>query len=174
MLLNKLRPILEVMRGKIHSKRLHRGVKDHINHAYDKITSYIYIGANLCCGLHFQKLKRLGFAADLDLEAERIERLSPGFKDFLRLPVKDDYAPTQKQLQQGADFINRFVKAKKKIYVHCKKGHGRSPTMVAAYFISKGKGVSEAVKYIKARRPEMHLEKVQVEALKQWSKRFKN
>ena len=164
------------MKRRRHGTRLHRGVPHHIdkvNHAHDKITSYIHIGTNLCCGLHFQKLKKLGFVADLDLEAERIERLSPGFKNYLRLPVKDDYAPSQKQFEKGTDFIDKFVKAKKKIYVHCKKGHGRSPTMTAAYFIRKGKSVSNAIKYIKTCRPEIHLEKVQVEALKKWSKRFK-
>jgi len=52
-----------------------------------------------------------------------------------------------------------------KVYVHCQYGHGHSPTLVAAFLISQGKTVTEAVDTIKAARPEIHLEDVQLKAL---------
>ena len=54
----------------------------------------------------------------------------------------------------------------KKVYVHCKNGHGRAPTLVAAYLIREhGKSVDEALEIIKAGRPTIHIEDVQREAL---------
>ena len=50
-----------------------------------------------------------------------------------------------------------------------KNGHGRSPTLVAAWFISRGKTLAQAIALIKRKRPEIHLEKSQIAALKQFS-----
>lgn len=149
---------------------LYHGVSKHVTDLYDRITKYIYIGTNLCCDAHFAKLLKLGFAADLDLEAERIERPPQPFRHYLRIPIRNHHAPTQQQFKKGVAFIDKFVKAKKKIYVHCKNGHGRSPTMVAAYFVRKGKNVKEAIGFLKKRRHGMHLQKVQIEALHRWAK----
>ena len=61
----------------------------------------------------------------------------------------------------------------KKVYVHCQNGHGRAPTLVAAYFIKQGKQVEDAVNLIKDKRPAIHLEEVQKQALEEFSKRIK-
>ena len=47
----------------------------------------------------------------------------------------------------------KVIKEGKKFYVHCRFGHGRAPTMLAAYFISKGDTAEEAVKKIKPETP---------------------
>ncbi len=159
------------MPKKFASEKFYRGVRRHLVYAYDRITSEIYVGTNLCCEAHFAKLKQLGFEADLDLEAEKIERPPVKFKNYLRLPVKDHRAPSASQLWRGTAFINRFVGRGKKIYVHCKNGHGRSPTMVAAYLIRyRSMSVAQAINYVKARRRGMHLRKVQLQALRKWAK----
>jgi protein-tyrosine phosphatase len=136
---------------------------------YNKITEYIYIGTNQCCQLHFKKeLLKKGITADISLEKERID--APfGVDYYLWLPVKDHTAPTQKQLIMGVDFIEDLIKNKIKVYVHCQRGHGRAPTLVAAYLISKGKTVDEAVKYIKKKRPVIHPNTIQKNALKRFS-----
>ena len=51
------------------------------------------------------------------------------------------------------------------MYVHCKNGHGRAPTMVAAYYVSTGLSVEEAVKRIQEKRKTIHLDDSQVESL---------
>ena len=73
-------------------------------------------------------------------------------------------------MQFGADALQKLVKMKKKMYVHCKNGHGRAPTMVAAYLISQGKSVDEALALIKKKRPSIHIEKVQKKALQTFLK----
>lgn len=144
---------------------------DEAQFEYSQITSQIYIGTNFCCPTHFdENLAGLGITADLSLE-EEAQDAPYGVRYFLWLPVKDDDAPSVTQFRLGVDFIDCLVKSGEKIYVHCTKGHGRGPTMVAAYFISIGMEVDEAVEKIKASRPEVHLVLPQIEALRSFSKR---
>ncbi len=123
----------------------------HVPFEYSKITEYIFLGTNQCCQVHFKKsLLKRGIKADISLEKEKLD--APfGVDYFLWLPVLDKKAPTQKQLMVGAKAIKEFVDSKIKVYVHCKRGHGRSPTLVAAYFILKDMETREAIGKIKER-----------------------
>jgi protein-tyrosine phosphatase len=139
---------------------------------YDYIVDGIYIGTNQCCQVHFdEKLKKEGITADISLEEERID--TPfGVEFYIWIPIRDHAAPSQDQLNFGVSTLEKLVSLKKKVYVHRKNGHGRAPTMVAAYLIKKGKGVDEAIDFIKTKRPSIHLEKVQKESLIEFSKRI--
>jgi protein-tyrosine phosphatase len=151
-----------------------RQTKHHPVFELSKITDQIYLGTNLCCTAkpHVEILKEHGISADIDLEEERQEK-APNIEVYLWLPVKDKTAPTQDQLDVGVLVMDRLIKAGKKIYAHCMYGHGRSPTLVAAYFIYKGMGVNEAIEKIRKKRPEIHLEKVQVRGLREFEKRMR-
>lgn len=137
---------------------------------YSYITNGIYIGTNQCCQTHFdEKLKNEGIEADISLEEEQVD--TPfGAQFYIWIPIKDHTAPTSEQLEFGVATLEKLVAMKKKVYVHCQNGHGRAPTMVAAYLIKKGKGVEEAIDFIKTKRPSIHLEKVQRESLEKFSK----
>ena len=58
------------------------------------------------------------------------------------------------QFAAGVTLMENMTKRSKKVYVHCQYGHGRSPTLVAAYLISQGKAVIEAIEAIKVARPK--------------------
>lgn len=131
---------------------------------FSQITENLYVGTNMCCGVHGQKLTEKGFTADLDLEEERQE-LPPNVPAYLWLPVKDHAAPSQEQLAVGASFVDAVARRGGKVYVHCRQGHGRGPTVAAAYFIAQGMSTGEAIKRVQEGRPEAHPEAVQVEAL---------
>ncbi len=137
---------------------------------YSKITKYIYIGTNQCCSSHFKKsLIKQGVRADISLEETKLD--SPfGVDYYLWLPTKDHKAPTFKQLLIGANFIKQLVDNKIKVYIHCEHGHARAPTLVAAYFVLNGKNVNEAIKLIKKKRPIIHQNKSQIEALKNFER----
>lgn len=137
---------------------------------YNYIDDGIYIGTNQCCQTHFdEKLKQEGITADISLEYDRVD--APfGIDMYVWIPIKDHTAPTPEQLDFAVTTIEKLVHMGKKIYVHCQNGHGRAPTMVAAYLTKKGKGVNEAINFIKAKRPSIHLENVQKEALIKFSK----
>jgi hypothetical protein len=92
----------------------------HVKMEYSMITPYIYIGTNMCCGVHFQKLFKLGIKADIDLEETRSDREGPEkMKFFLWLPTEDHTSPIQDQLLFGARAIETLVTKKIMTYVHC-------------------------------------------------------
>ncbi|QQG46311.1 MAG: dual specificity protein phosphatase family protein [Candidatus Niyogibacteria bacterium] len=133
---------------------------------YNYITDGIYIGTNLCCQTHFNgELKKKGIMADVSLEEEKID--SPfGAYFYAWIPVKNHTAPKQEQLEFGVLTLKNLVAMKQKIYLHCKNGHGRAPTMMAAYLIkTRGMSPANAEKFIKKQRPSIHLEPVQRKAL---------
>jgi hypothetical protein len=138
---------------------------------YSYITDGIYIGTNQCCQTHFdERLKKEGIEADISLEENHVD--APfGVTFYIWMPVKNSTAPTQEQLHFGVSILEKFVNMKKKMYVHCKNGHGRAPTLVAAYLIKKGKSVDEAIATIKAKRPFIHIENGQRDSLEEFSRR---
>ncbi len=134
---------------------------------FNYIGDGIYIGTNQCCQAHFdEKLLQEGISADISLEKERLD--APFGVDFyVWIPVENHAAPKPDQLDFGISVLEKMVSLGKKIYVHCKNGHGRAPTLVAAYFVKiKGMPPEEAEAFIKSKRPSMHLDSVQRAALK--------
>lgn len=144
---------------------------------WSKITDQIFIGTNMCCTMHFAKLMKLGVRVDIDLEKERVEK-PDGLDAYLWLPVVDGTAPSQSQLRAGAAMLREVVNDGKKVYVHCKNGHGRGPTLVAAYLIWNNSFTpAEAVDFIKKHRPEIHPNDIQIAALEKfysWVKKIIN
>lgn len=144
--------------------------KSHEKIKYNRITPQIYIGTNMCCIRHFSELKKLGVSVDIDLENDRVERLSGKTIDMmLWLPTADGRPPAADKLAAGVRFMDAALRQKRKIYVHCKNGHGRAPTLVAAYFVKfKRMSPEEAVSFIKSRRRVVHLNRRQMNALKKF------
>ncbi len=141
---------------------------------YSKITAFIYIGTNLCCQTHFEKtLLRQRIQADISLEYNKLDQ-PLGATYYCWLPTPDHYSPSLKQLKVGVNFLQSLVKNGIKTYVHCQRGHGRAPTVVAAYLISHGKSVEEAIQFIKKRRPSVHLSQKQISALHKFTKTCRN
>ncbi len=127
-----------------------------IKFEYNQITKNIYIGTNMCCQGHFAKsLIRKGITADISLEEERIDAAF-GAKIFLWLPTKNHNAPSTKQILHGVSALHNLEKQQIKCYVHCQRGHGRAPTLVAAYLVSKGMSLDKAIALLKKKRPVVH------------------
>lgn len=143
---------------------------DHVLFEYSRITPQIYIGTNQCCEGHFaSELLKKGIDGDLSLEGEKIDAAF-GVNYYMWLPVKDHYAPTPQQFRMGVDYMASVVMMGKKIYVHCKHGHGRAPSMVAAYFVTQGMSTQEAFAFIEKRRPTIHPNKRQIASVKAFEK----
>ena len=132
---------------------------------YNQITDNIFIGSNQCCVMGIAEvLKQEGVVADISLEDIRLDQPF-GVESYLWLPTPDHTPPTQDQLGLGAEAIESLAKRNKRIYVHCKHGHGRAATLVAAYFVLQGKTPQEAEGLIKSKRSTIHLQESQREAL---------
>lgn len=145
--------------------------KDSPDFEYNAIADGIFIGTNQCCRTHFDEaLTRDGITADISLEENRLD--APfGVDQYLWLPVKNHTAPSPDQLEIGVSMLEKLVAMGKKVYVHCQNGHGRAPTLVAAYLIRKERTAEEAIRLIKSKRPTIHLQDVQVEALRRFSEK---
>ncbi len=150
-----------------------------INHSPSKELEYnciidgIYIGTNRCCQTHFdERLSKEGITADISLEDIRLDHPF-GVEFYVWIPVKNHTAPAVDQIEFGVSVLEKMVSLKKKIYVHCQNGHGRAPTFVAAYLIKKeGITPEEAERRVKLKRPTIHLEEVQREALRNFYKKI--
>jgi protein tyrosine phosphatase (PTP) superfamily phosphohydrolase (DUF442 family) len=76
----------------------------------------------------------------------------------LIISTPDFHAPTVKELEGCLEFMKEIVDAKKKVYVHCKAGRGRS-VVASVCFLIKYEQMSweEATAYIKKRRPQINM-----------------
>lgn len=157
------------------------GPKDVLNHLtgqkgfdYNQITDEIFIGTNMCCQFGFSKeLLSKGVRADISLEKDRTDA-PDGVDYFLWLPTEDEKAPSPESLEIGSKFLDFLVNNKIKTFVHCKNGHGRAPTLFAAYLISRGMSVQDAIKLMTAKRPAVHLNEAQIQALNEFKKNVTN
>jgi protein-tyrosine phosphatase len=154
------------------------GFKDTLNHLigqkgfdYNQITDEIFIGTNMCCQFGFSKeLLSKGVRADISLEKDRTDA-PDGVDYFLWLPTEDGKAPSPKNLEAGVKFLDFLISNKIKTFVHCKNGHGRAPTLFAAYLISRGMSVQDAIKLMTDKRPAVHLNEAQIQALNEFKER---
>ena len=82
-------------------------------------------------------------------DIERVKAM--GFNRF-SIPLRDFSAPT---LENFKSFLTTVEKAlsQGKVFVHCLGGSGRTGTMGAAYWISKGLSVKDAVKKVRQSNP---------------------
>ena len=132
---------------------------------YNYITDGIFIGTNQCCKIGIAEvLKNEGIAADISLEETQVDQPF-GVEMYIWIPTPDHTSPTQDQLSFGVSTLTKLVSQKKKVYVHCKNGHGRASTLVAAYLISKGFTVEKAINLVREKRPAMHLQDNQIDGL---------
>lgn len=153
-------------------KKINFKHKNRVLFEYSKIDDYIYLGNSPCCKLHFRELIiKKGIRASISLQKEKMDH-PIGADYFLWLPVVDKKAPSKRQLLIGAKTINNFVENRVKVYVHCRKGQGRGPTLVAAYFILRGLSVKDAFSRISKRRYILPT-KVQIKALGEFAKHYR-
>lgn len=59
----------------------------------------------------------------------------------LRLPTTDHFEPSVRDLVEGVKFIAEHKALGKRVYVHCRAGHGRSAAVVFAWLLSKNPDV---------------------------------
>jgi len=96
----------------------------------------------------------LGFTHSVSLQAEfDSAELGFGLAHHCYLPTNDQHAPSINHLYKGVTFIHHAVENGGKVCGRCAAGVGRSPTLVAAYFIHQGMAVEDALVHIQEARP---------------------
>jgi Fe-S-cluster containining protein len=74
-----------------------------------------------------------------------------GFEVYY-LPIPDECAPDMEEMERGLAWLDEAIYLGKKILVHCRHGHGRTGTFVAAYMLRRGLGLKLAEKSLKNTR----------------------
>jgi protein-tyrosine phosphatase len=133
---------------------------------YSAITPEVYVGPQ-----YGQRGKRVleatGITGDLNLRTE-FDDAAHGLalKHYCHLPTVDDDAISLEHLEQGIAFIREVTSNGGKVYIHCAGGVGRAPTMAAAYFISQGMALDDAIALIKRTRPFINIMPPQMDQLR--------
>ena len=136
------------------------------------ITADLFLGSQYNL-LGLKKLKGLGITAIVNMRTHSIyeESQYEGFK-YLHLPTIDNTPPTMQDLIKGADFIDAEIKNGGKVYVHCRQGLGRGPTMAIAYLIKLGTTYEDAFNLIKKIRTFIDPRPEQIVRLKELEKYY--
>ncbi len=135
---------------------------------FSRITPEVWVGGQYG-KLGKRRLERAGITGVVNLRTE-FDDAAHGLalEHYCHLPTIDDDAPTLEHLQQGVDFMQRVITDGGKVYVHCAGGVGRAPTLAAAYFITQGYTLDEAVAMITRTRPFIRIMPPQWDQLKQF------
>ena len=120
-------------------------------------------------GAGARKLAEMGvrYCVNMRIEFDDAEH-GLALEHYCHLPTVDDEAPTLEQLRRGVAFVDGAVSAGESVYIHCGGGVGRAPTMAAAYFISRGFALDDAVALIRETRPFIHIMPPQMDQLRRF------
>ncbi len=126
--------------------------------AWSKLADRLWIGRRLTEGEARQAIG-LGVCAVVDLTCEFAEpRAFSQNKSVacLALPALDLTAPSEAQLQQAMDFIDKH-RSEGIVYIHCKAGYSRTAAVAGAWLLSSGRArtAEEAMALLTEARPGM-------------------
>jgi protein tyrosine phosphatase (PTP) superfamily phosphohydrolase (DUF442 family) len=131
------------------------------------------ITANLFLGSQYnqvglRKMKALGITAIINMRMHSVytEAQYEGFS-YLHLPTPDNTPPPLEVLIKGANFAESEIKNGGKVYVHCRQGLGRGPTMAIAYLLKTGLTVDDAITLIRKARSFINPRTSQIKRLRE-------
>ncbi len=110
-------------------------------YALNWITDHLATGHAPMSYEELDSLRQQGITAIVNLCGEfcdlhQIEE-STGFEVYY-LPVVDECAPDLAAMETALDWLDEAIYLDKKVLVHCRLGHGRTGTFIAAYLLRRG------------------------------------
>ena len=132
-----------------------RTITGHPIKRFSRVHPYLWVG-----GQQYRRgvetLYRQGIRAVLNMRKHPDDRefdRIPNEVDYLWLPTTDHHPPEVPAILQGINFIQDHIDNGEDVYVHCRAGVGRGPTMAAYYLVSTGMTPTEAWATIRKSRP---------------------
>ena len=145
---------------------------------YSRVTDSLYVGPQ-----HRTNGKRtlqqagithiVNMRSEFDDAAHALTLEEGGASGYCHLPTADDDPISPEHLARGIAFIGGAINDGGKVYVHCTAGVGRAPSMAAAYLISAGYHMDEALSLIQEVRPFIRPTTTQLDALRQFERSVK-
>lgn len=131
-----------------------------------QITADLFLGSQYNL-LGLQKLMALGITAivNMRMHSDYEDAAFKGIK-YLHLPTPDNTPPSLDILQKGAAFVDKEIKNGGKVYIHCRQGLGRGPTMTIAYLLKIGMTFEDAFALVKKVRTFINPRPSQIQQLK--------
>lgn len=132
-----------------------------------QITANLYLGSQYNL-IGLQKLKDLGITAIVNMRIHSVysDAHFANIK-YIHLPTFDNTPPKIEDLIKGAAFVENEIKTGGKVYIHCREGLGRGPTMTIAYLLKIGVEFEDAFTMIKKVRPFINPRPEQIMRLKE-------
>ncbi len=132
-----------------------------------QITANLFLGSQYNL-IGLRKLKALGVTAIINMRMHQTysESEYEGFH-YLHLPTPDNTPPPLAILIKGASFADAEIKKGGKVYIHCRQGLGRGPTMTIAYLIKTGLTFDDAFNLVKKVRSFINPRPAQIARLKE-------
>lgn len=132
------------------------------------ITPELFVGGQYS-DIGLEKLHRREVSAIVNMRMNSYEKTAKakGMR-YLHLPTIDQQAPSLTDLQAGAKFIAEEIERGGKVYVHCRGGEGRGPSMAIAYLISTGLTYEDAYETVKQTRSFIRPTAVQIARLREF------
>jgi protein tyrosine phosphatase (PTP) superfamily phosphohydrolase (DUF442 family) len=138
---------------------------------FSQVNENLYVGPQYKAnGLRHMKQNGINAVVNMRIEYDDAALgLAP--EHYCYLPTIDDSAPSEEHLDMGIAFIHGIINSGGKVYIHCGAGVGRAPTMAAAYLVSKGYTLDDALNTIRKARPFISIMPPQMDRLKNYALR---
>ncbi len=139
-----------------------------------QITANLFLGSQYSL-IGLRKMKTLGITAIINMREHSVysQAQYEGFA-YLHLPTVDNTPPSLDILIQGADFADQEIKKGGKVYIHCRQGLGRGPTMTIAYLLKTGLNYDDAYSLVKKVRTFINPRPSQILRLKELEKFYRH
>ncbi len=92
---------------------------------------------------------------------------------YHHLPIDDFGAPTAEQIDRFLEIVDEERRRSGAVLVHCFAGIGRTGTMLAAWLISEGHGLDDAIAEVRRQRPGSVESPDQIDALAEFARRIR-
>lgn len=92
---------------------------------------------------------------------------------LLHLPTQDATAVSQHMLDDGVAWVRAQLADDARVYIHCQYGIGRSTLLLCCVLVSMGYTPSEALRLAKQSRRQVAPNQEQLDALIEWSRRWR-